>query len=113
MSEDDQTRLRHMLDAAREAVTFANGCERADLNANRLLVMALVKEIEILGEAASRVTEQTQSEIQQIPWKRIVGMRNRLVHAYFDINLDAVWKTVNQDLPTLIDHLEQSIPSRC
>ena len=111
MRRDDDIRLRHMMDAAREAVAFARGRTRADLDKDRQLVLALVKAVEIVGEAATQVTEPTRQRLPQIPWERIVGMRNRLVHAYFDINLDIVWKTVRGDLPELISLLEPAIPS--
>ena len=109
MRRDDEIRLRHMLDAAQEAVAFARGRTRADLDEDRQLVLALVKDVEIVGEAATQVTEPARQRLPQIPWKRIVGMRNRLVHAYFDINLDIVWKTVQGDLPVLISLLEPVI----
>ena len=81
-----------------------------DLDKNRQLVLALVKDVEIVGEAATQVTEPTRQRLPEIPWERIVGMRNRLVHAYFDINLDIVWKTVQGDLPELISLLKPAIP---
>lgn len=91
MQGHDAIRLRHMLDAAREAVSFIHGRTRDDLDLDRQLVLALVKSIEIVGEAASRVTESSRQDLPQIPWDQIIGMRNRLVHAYFDINLDILW----------------------
>ena len=102
MRKDDETRLLHMLDAAQEAVAFVQGRTRDDLDNDRQLVLALVKDVEILGEAATQVTEPTRQGLPEIPWERIVGMRNRLVHAYFDVNLDIVWETVQGDLPELI-----------
>ena len=106
MSKEDEIRLRHMVDAAREAASFAAGRTRGDLDADRQLVMALVKEIEIVGEAAARVSEATREHLPDIPWDELIGMRNRLVHAYFDVNLDIVWQTVQEDLPKLIALLE-------
>ena len=111
MRKDDLTRLQHMLDAAREAVAFARGRTRSDLNNDRQLVLALIKDVEIVGEAATQVTKATRQHLPEMPWERIVGMRNRLVHAYFDINLDIVWKTVRGDLPDLISLLEPVIRS--
>ena len=110
MQKDDPVRLRHMLDAAREAELFAQNKTRSDLDADRKLVLALVKDIEILWEAAANVTDKCQENTPQIPWSNITGMRNRLVHAYFDINLDILWKTVIEDLPSLVDELEQIVP---
>ncbi len=106
MSRDDGIRLRHMVDAAREASSFAAGRTRGDLDTDRQLVMALVKEIEIVGEAAARVSEATREHLSNIPWDALIGMRNRLVHAYFDVNPDIVWQTVQEDLPKLISLLE-------
>lgn len=102
MQRDDIIRLRHMLDAAQEAISFAHGKKRDNLDHDRMLVLSLVKDIEIIGEAAAKVSENFRQEHPQIPWKEIVTMRNRLIHGYFDINLDIVWKTVTQELPQLI-----------
>ena len=110
MRKVDEVRLRHMHDAAREALSFVRERTRGDLDDDRQLVLALVKEIEIVGEAAARITEPTRRSLPEMPWDRIVGMRNRLVHGYFDINLDIVWKTVQEDLPALIAVLEKAIP---
>ncbi len=110
MHAHDAIRLRHMLDAAREAMSFARGRVRDDLETDRQLLLSLVKEIETVGEAASQVTDPTRQELADIPWNSIIAMRNRLVHAYFSINLDILWSTVQQDLPALIDLLERSVP---
>ena len=98
MCKDDEVRLRHMLDAAREVLGFVQDRNRADLDSDRQLVLALVKDIEIIGEAAFQTSENTRGQLPEIPWDDIVGMRHRLVHAYFDINLDILWKTVQGDM---------------
>lgn len=105
MRRDDLIRLRHMLDAAQEALTFAQGSCRADLDGDRKLVLALVKAIEIIGEAAYQISPTTRAQLPRIPWEDIIGMRHRLVHAYFDINLDILWQTVQEDLPPLLQAL--------
>jgi uncharacterized protein with HEPN domain len=105
MRWEDRIRLQHMLDAANEALSFARGKKRPDLDENRMLVLALVKDIEIIGEAAYQIPQETREQLQDIPWEDIVGMRHRLVHAYFDINLDILWQTVQEDLPGLISLL--------
>ena len=110
MNKDDQIRLRHMLDAAHEAVTFIQHETRESLDRDRKLLLALVKDVEIIGEAASRVSEALQQTSTEIPWVQIVGMRNRLIHAYFDIDKETVWKTITEDLPPLILELEKIIP---
>jgi uncharacterized protein with HEPN domain len=76
MREDDQIRLRHMLDAAREAVHFAEGKTRDDLAKDRLLALGLMKCIEIMGEAASKISEGCRETLPEVPWKSVLGMRN-------------------------------------
>lgn len=109
MRKDDLNRLKHMLDAAKEAQSFASGKSRNDLGADRKLALAIVKDIEIIGEAASKVSQETRISDPAIPWLDIINMRNRLIHAYFDIDLDVVWDTVTKDLPPFIALLEKTI----
>jgi uncharacterized protein with HEPN domain len=106
MFNDDLTRLRHMRDAAQKAVRFAQDKTRDALETDEMLTLSLVKCIEIIGEAAARVTRERQLELTQIPWVQVIGMRNRLIHAYFQVDLDIVWNTVIQALPNLILNLE-------
>ena len=112
MRKDDLIRLRHMLDAAREVLSFSQNETRASLDTERMLTLSIVKDLEIIGEAASKVTKKCREETPQIPWQNIVSMRNRLIHAYFDINLDIVWKTVIDDLPPLMSELEKIVESK-
>ena len=109
MQSHDDIRLKHMLDSAEEAVEFAVGKSRNDLDDDRKLLLAIIKSIEIIGEAASKISEARKAEDDSIPWKDIVGMRNRLSHGYFDVNLDVVWQTVKTDLPNLIKALKKII----
>lgn len=111
MRPDDEVRLRHMLDAARTAVRFARERNRGDLDSDELSAHGLVRLIEIVGEAAARISRETQAEIPQLPWAAIIGMRNRLVHGYLDVDLDLVWSTLTDDLPPLIPVLERTLTS--
>jgi uncharacterized protein with HEPN domain len=108
--QHDLIRARHMLVAAKEAMEFAAGKTPKNLEKDRMRVLAIIKSIEIVGEAASKVTEEFKSENKYIPWNDIISMRNRLIHAYFDVNLDIVWQTIKKDLPDLIKALEKIIP---
>lgn len=105
--QDNQTRLRHMLDAAQKAINYVNNRTFQDLENDEILALALVKLIEIVGETASRISNEYQAEHPEIPWSAMIGMRNRLVSAYFDINLKVLWQTTQEDLPTLIDELKK------
>lgn len=98
-----------MRDAAREAAGFVATRSYADLHADRQLTLALVKEIEIIGEAAARLSDETRGTIADIPWADVIGMRNRLVHVYFDIDLERLWDTVQQDLPQLAAELDKHL----
>jgi len=109
MRSEDVIRLRHMLDAGRDATSFAAGRRREDLDSDRQLVLAVVKCIEIIGEAASRVSPEGQAEAAELPWRDMIDMRHRLVHAYYDVNLDVVWSTLREDLPPLIAALESVV----
>ncbi len=107
MRREDAIRLRHMLDAAEEATRFAAGASRASLDGNRMLTFAIVRAIEIIGEAAGKVTDETRSNYPDLPWDSMVAMRNRLIHAYFDVDLDRLWDTITEDLPPLISRLRE------
>jgi uncharacterized protein with HEPN domain len=106
MPRSDEALLRDMLDAAMEIQSLSKGRRRRDLNSNRMLSLSLVRLLEIIGEAAANVTRGFRSDHMEIPWGVIIGMRNRLVHAYTDVSLDVVWSTVKEDLPPLVKALE-------
>ena len=110
MNEQDEVRLRHMLDAAREALTFAEEHTREDLDTNQMLVRALSMSIGIIGEAASKVSPDVQAAHPDITWPQIIGMRNRIIHAYFEVNLDILWDTVTIGLPDLVTQIENILP---
>jgi uncharacterized protein with HEPN domain len=108
---DEGARLRHMLDASREAVGFAKGKSRADLHADRGLQLILTRLLEIVGEAANKVPQTTRDLYPEIPWSAAIAVRNRLIHGYEDVDLDIVWQTVEEDFPRLIASLEKAIDS--
>ena len=109
MNAADSARLHHMLDAAREATLFAKGRAPEDLRQDRMLLLSLVKEIEIIGEAASRISLEGKAAIPGIPWPQMMAMRNRLTHGYFDWDTETIWATVTSDLPDLLRVLEQAL----
>lgn len=105
MRDDDRIRVRHMIEAAESALQFVSGRTRSDLDADRMLLFAVVRAVEIIGEAASKIPEETRDAHPGIPWGAIIGMRNRLVHAYFDIDTNIVWVAVSQEIPALLAQL--------
>jgi len=96
-----------MLDYSREAVAMAKDKTRAELDADRKLNLSLVRLLEVVGEAASQVPRVDRAQYPAIPWPDIVGLRNRLIHAYEKVDLKIVWEIVTQDLPPLIAELEK------
>ena len=101
VKKDDLIRLKHMLEAARDILAFTEGETRESFKGDRKLNLAVVRLIEIIGEAAARLTDDIKGQYTNVPWKVIIGMRNRLIHAYFDVDLDRVWDTVVVSIPEL------------
>jgi uncharacterized protein with HEPN domain len=107
MAPEDRIRLKHMVEAASDAAQFIAGRKRADLDTDRMLLFALIRCIEIIGEAARQITDETKNISADVPWNAIAGMRNRLIHAYFDVDAELVWKTVTAELPVLTARLQK------
>ncbi len=112
MEKSDFVRLKHMLEAARICLHFGAGKVRIDLETDRMLSFAIIRALEIFGEAASKISNKFQKSHPHIPWRAIVGMRNRLIHAYFDIDYDVVWEAINSEIPNIIPELEKLIPKK-
>jgi uncharacterized protein with HEPN domain len=102
---EDLNRLRHLRDAATKAVNYSDGRSREDLVDDEILRLALTKLVEIVGEAAKQISEPTRAAFPEVPWSAAARMRDRLVHHYFDIDLDVLWATIEDDLPALLDAL--------
>jgi uncharacterized protein with HEPN domain len=105
MLERDRDRLQHMLAAATRAAELTEGRQRSDLDTDDVLVLALTRLLEILGEAAKAVTSATRERYPHIPWTEMAATRDRLIHGYFSVDLDIVWEIVRHDLPHLITSL--------
>jgi uncharacterized protein with HEPN domain len=98
-----------MRDATRQALEFATGRSRADLDTDAMLMLALTRLLEIIGEAAKNVSGPTRALAPDLPWREIAGTRDRIAHGYFDINLDTVWDILTLDLPKLQRELDQLV----
>ena len=106
----DEALLLDILIAARRAVRFLGGMTWEAFEQSELHQNAVMRPLEIIGEAARRVSQDTREAHPDIPWDQMVGMRNRLIHEYFRVNLTTVWETVQDDLPPLIAQLEPLVP---
>ena len=111
MSRDSAT-LLDMLKAARLAVEFREGMEKRAFLEDPKTVSAVLHQLLVLGEAGKRISQECRTQHTDIPWKKIVGMRDKLIHEYDDIDLNEVWKTVRSDVPRLIAQLELLAPTR-
>lgn len=105
MPLDDAIRIRHMIEAAEEAMGFCEGMSESSFFADRRTQRAVVQCIEVIGEATRMVSQATRDQVPAVPWQQIVGMRHRIVHVYFDIDLRLVWQVVERDLRPLVDAL--------
>ena len=106
----DDSLLLDMLVAARHARSFVHDLDEKAFLASKLHQDAVVRELEVLGEAAARVSDDVRAEHPDIPWPQIVGLRNRLIHEYFRVQLDVVWSVVANELPSLIEQMEAIVP---
>ena len=103
--DSDNNRIRLMIQAAEQAVEYARQRTQSQAESEPPLQHLFIRNLEILGEAASRVSAHVRQAHPEIPWRDMVDMRNRLIHAYFDIDMDIVWKTVQQALPNVLTRL--------
>ncbi len=99
-----------MLNEAIRARKFLRDKTLVDLETEDLLAYAVVRAIEIIGEAGSKVTDETRNQYPHIAWRNLIGMRNRIIHAYNDVDLNIVWEVVHRNLPELIAQLEKILP---
>jgi len=106
---EDVVRLRHMLDAVSKTLELTESCNRNDLDKDEKLALALIRLLEVLGEAARGVSDHCRQIYPKIPWRQIAGTRDRLIHGYFDVDLDIVWKIISTDLPPLVLQLETTL----
>ncbi|MBE0433264.1 DUF86 domain-containing protein [candidate division WOR-3 bacterium] len=101
MKKDDSLYLRHIIDAIGRIEEYTSGMNYEDFVASNLVQDGVIRQIEIIGEAVKRLSDRTRSMHQEIPWKDVIGMRNKLIHDYFGVDIDAVWDTVEKDIPIL------------
>jgi uncharacterized protein with HEPN domain len=103
----DKLYLQHIVEAIKKIRTYTEGITVDDFKKDVLRQDGVVRQLEIIGEAARVISEETKKKYPDIPWYNISGMRNRLIHEYFQVDIDAVWKTVTEDLQLLLEKFEQ------
>lgn len=102
----DINRLRHMVESIEEILQYVQGRDSEEVSTDRPVQHLILRNLEILGEAASRVSHAYRLEHPEIPWRDMIDLRNRLIHVYFDINVEVIWQTVRQDLPGLLSAIK-------
>lgn len=110
MPQGDLLYLGHMLDVSMQAVEKLRGKSREDYEEDENLRLALAHLVQMIGEAARRVSPESQEKHAQIPWSDVIGMRHKIVHDYLDVDFDVVWEVVTKDLPELISQLTPIVP---
>jgi uncharacterized protein with HEPN domain/predicted nucleotidyltransferase len=110
MDSRDLLYLGHMLDTARQTQEMLVGIDRERFDGDMMAQLALTRLIEVIGEAARRVSPAGRAQLPGIPWQDVTGMRHRIVHDYLHVDLDKVWETAVDDLPALIAELSRAIP---
>jgi len=109
MKEREIDYLIDMLEAAKLIKIFSDGIEQDVFNQDLMRQSAVIRQLEIMGEAGNRISQETQVKLPQIPWRKIIGMRNHLIHEYDDIDLDIVWNTIENNLQNLMNEIEKII----
>ena len=106
----DEAYLLDILIATRKALRFVEGVDWPAFQQNEMLQYAVVRPLEIVGEAARGVSKEMRESHPEVPWEKLIGMRNRLVHEYFRVDVETVWRTIQDDLPQLVRCIEPLVP---
>jgi uncharacterized protein with HEPN domain len=109
--KSDAVYLRHILDAINQVQEYAKDIKYEDFKTNRMVQDATIREFEIIGEATKNLSDELREKYQDIPWKDMAGMRDKLIHQYFGVDITAVWDSINDDLPPLKDKIIKILES--
>ncbi|HOG57257.1 MAG TPA: DUF86 domain-containing protein [Bacteroidales bacterium] len=107
MEKDDLVYIEHILDCIRKIKEFTNGLSLKDFSVNELVQDAVIRNIEIIGEASKKISSDTKQIFYEIPWREIAGMRDKLIHDYLGVDVEVVWRTITEDIPTLEKQIKE------
>ena len=111
MKKDDSVYLRHIIDSCERIERYMEGVSKDKFFETELLQDAVIRQLEIMGEAASNLSDDLRLSNPQVPWRQIIGLRNRVIHAYFEVNLQIIWEIIKGDLPVLKQEIERILGS--
>lgn len=106
LPDKDRVRIQHMLDAAERIIVFTDNIPKKQFQEDERLHLAVIRLFEILGEAANNISDDIREEYHDVPWREVAGVRNRLIHGYFDVDLNIIWQIIKEDIPPLISNLQ-------
>jgi uncharacterized protein with HEPN domain len=105
----DQVRLLHIKEAIMEVLSYVNGISFEVFKVNSMIYNASIRQLEVIGEASNRLSEELKNQYPNIPWRQIVGLRNMLIHEYFGVDVNIVWDVIKNELPTLLTSVNEMI----
>ena len=108
MAIKDKARIAHILEASEDLSVFLSGKNRADLSSDKLLRYAVIRAIEIIGEASSQISAETKAKHPKLPWREAIGMRNELIHTYITVDEEIVWATATVDIPQFVEAIKRA-----
>jgi uncharacterized protein with HEPN domain len=111
MMKDDSVYLHHIIDAFMQIEYYIDGVSHEEFLSNKLLQDGVIRQLEVMGEAARNLSDDLRNEYPQVPWRQMIGLRNRMIHAYFNVNLQIIWEIVRGDLPDLKRETESILDS--
>ncbi len=108
MVKEDRVYLFHIVEAC-ETISYIENVDFEEFNKNRMMPDAVIRELEIIGEASKKLSKETKRKIKGVPWKDIIGMRDKLIHGYFGVDNEVVWETANRDVRNLLEKLKENV----